>query len=126
MSKYKQVLVFLSVGLISAIINFLTFYLTWHILALDYKLSATIAYVVAVLIHFLGNRHITFKSKEDLAPQIKKYALLLLLNYVATLLIISISVNWLNLSPYLGLCLAILTTVGLGFIISKRFVFMTA
>lgn len=124
MNNCKQFFLFLLVGSLSAIVNFFTFFCTFHLLNLDYRFSVSVAYILSVMTHFLGNRYFTFQSHHEPSfSQIKRYMVLLLVNYCLTLAIVTTSVAILHLSPYLGIVLAIAFTVGIGFIISKTYVF---
>lgn len=124
MNNVKQFFLFLMVGSISAIVNFFTFFCTFNLMNLDYRFSVSIAYILSVVVHFIGNRYLTFQSYHQHSfSQIKRYIVLLLINYCLTLAIVTTSVAFLHVSPYIGIALAIAFTVGIGFIISKTYVF---
>lgn len=125
MNNVKQFFLFLTVGSISAVVNFFTFFCTFNLMNLDYRFSVSIAYILSVVVHFLGNRYFTFQShRQHSFSQIKRYMVLLLINYCLTLATVTTSVALLHLSPYIGIVLAIALTVGIGFIISKKYVFI--
>jgi putative flippase GtrA len=122
--NHRQLGMFLTVGLTSAAVNFFVFFSCWNVLAANYLIASSLAYVLAVVTHFLGNRNFTFKSGHvQLLPQLKRYMLMLSVNYVISMLVITACVERLRLSPYIGLMAAIGLTVGLGFIVSRQWVF---
>lgn len=124
MRSTRQLGLFLTVGLVSAIVNFVSFYVIWSLLGAGYVIASSAAYFLSVITHFFGNRNITFNmSHVNLTPQLKKYIILLVINYCITLIAISTSVEIYHLSPYLGTIIAIALTVGIGFLISQRWVF---
>ncbi len=127
MNQPKQVFLFLSVGGASAVVNFFSFYLAFNVCGMNYKIAASIAYALSVAAHFIGNHTITFREREpvDVSPRLKKYAVLLLVNYCVTLFTVTASVNWLHLSPYAGIVLAIAVTVIIGYMLSQKWVFKT-
>ncbi len=126
MKPYKQILLFLSVGAGSAIVNFCAFALAWRVLKMDYKLAATLAYVLSVVVHFTGNHYITFQHREsNMIKRLKKYSVLLLVNYLTTLITITICVSVIHLSPYLSMAIAIMVTVIIGYALSQKWVFRT-
>lgn len=122
--KYTELILFLTVGLLTALIYFVLFTLLWKYLNLDYKISVSIAYMSSVIFQFLMNRNITFKSYDKkIAHQIYKFIILLLINYVLTLIIVVSLVNKLLLSPYLAIILSLGITTSIGFILSRLWVF---
>jgi putative flippase GtrA len=127
MKQYKTLALFLSVGAASAVVNFGSFYAAYHLLAIDYQVAASIAYALSVAAHFLGNHLVTFRSAgTEVLPRLKKYAVMLAINYVVTLLTITFCVSVLGLSPYLGVVIAIAATVTTGYLISQKWVFKIA
>lgn len=124
MKSAKQLALFLTVGSLSAVVNFFTFYIVWSLLGVSYLIASSVAYFLSVVTHFLGNRYYTFQTRHlKLAPQLKKYGLVLAINYCITLMVISTSVKAFHLSPYIGTILAIGSTVMIGFLLSQRWVF---
>ena len=122
----KSIFSFLTVGAIAAVINFLTFSFFWGFLKINYQIAVSIAYVLSVVFHFNANRYFTFKSHAmNFIHQIKKYLVMVGVNYVVTLLVVHHVVAVLSLSPYIGSMAAILMTVGSGYLMSKFWVFST-
>lgn len=113
-----------AVGGVSALVNFGCFSLFYGVFRLHYEVAVTLSYILSVLTHFNGNRRVTFKRHTHaLLPQLKRYGVMLFINYLVTLLVMHIAVAFLSLSPYIGLISAIAVTVWIGFIMAKFWVF---
>ena len=115
---------FLLIGGITAAIYFALLTVFLEILRFDYRAGVSIAYIVAVSFHFFGNRQLTFRANhENLLQQVVRYLPMVALNYLLTVVIVTVSVEILGLSPYVGAAVGIVATTGLGFFISKAWVF---
>ena len=123
----KSILIFLTIGALSAAVNIISFSILWNGLKINYQVSASIAYVLGVLFHFFANRHITFKSGNvHLMQQVPKYLVMIILNYFITITVIKLCVETLYLSPYLGIVIAIGTTVSISYWMSRLWIFQTS
>lgn len=115
---------FLVIGCLTALLYFALFTLLWQMLHLRYEVAVTVSYTLAVSFHFIANRRITFGSHDQrMLHQLPRYAALVILNYLITILIVELLVNVLILSPYLGVLGAVAVTVISGYLISKHWVF---
>jgi putative flippase GtrA len=115
---------FLTVGASSAIFYFLSFTLLYGVMHWNYKVAVTIAYLISVLTHFLGNRFLTFQSHgSHFWRQLIRYITMVLINYGVTLMVMHAVVVWLKLVPYFGVAASIAATAGTGYLMSKFWVF---
>jgi putative flippase GtrA len=124
-TDHSHFIIFLFVGGITTLVYYVTFYSSFYFLNQQYfKLSVTIAYFTSVIIHYLGNRYLTFKSIEQpIALQLWKYLLLLLINYFITLVVTVISKSYLGISPSLSILMAVVCTIWVSYILSHYWVF---
>lgn len=121
---HRDFLFYSVVGGVSALVNFGCFSLFYGGFKLHYEVAVTLSYILSVLTHFNGNRHVTFKKHTHaLLPQLKRYVVMLLVNYLITLLIMHITVAFFHFSPYIGVISAIAFTVWVGFLMAKFWVF---
>jgi putative flippase GtrA len=98
--------------------------LFFDILSLDYRVAVSISYVMTVVTHFLLNRYFTYQAGADfLGVAIYRYLMLLGLNYLNTMIITSIVVEQLKLTPYHGIIFSVLITSMTSFLIMKYYVF---
>lgn len=124
MNNYKQLFSFLIVGSLSAFVNFFIFVLMCYSLHFDYRISVSIAYVLAVLVHFVGNHYVTFRHEESqIFNRLKKYWMLLMINYFINIATVTVCISSWQLSPHLAMAIAILLTLTISFLISQKWVF---
>lgn len=118
----KSILLFLTVGTLSAIVNFVSFTLLWKIM--DYRIAVSIAYVLSVIVHFSANRNLTFNSRDtNMLQQLPRYLTTIILNYFITLSVVHVVVETFNQSPYLGIFCSIGATVGVSYTLLRFWVF---
>lgn len=119
-----EFLTYLVIGGLTAVAYFGILALSVEILALDYRLSVSVAYIFAVSFHFLANRRFTFHRKDgQFIREGFRYSGVLLINYLITIGVVSFLVGKLGLSTYLSAVLSIVVTVGVGYFASKFWVF---
>lgn len=120
----QELLIYLVVGGLTAVVYFGFFALSVEVIDLGYRLGVSVAYVFAVSFHFLANRKFTFRSVDSpLIHQWFRYLGVLLINYLITLGVVSFFVDRLGFSTYLSVGLSIVVTVGVGYFASKFWVF---
>ncbi len=116
--------IFALIGGSTAILNMLLFSLFWTWLAFNYLIAVSIAYCLAVFVHFTLNRRFTFRSQgKNLSDHLKKYLLVMAFNFAVTLLIVNLCVKVLLLSPYWGVIFSIGATMLLGYSLGRNWVF---
>jgi putative flippase GtrA len=119
-----QLIKFIIFGFLIFWINFFCFYVLYSIAGFNYKISISIAYIIAVISHFFLHRTFTFNAVEqDIVHHVWKHALMLCSNYFLTFFIVWFSVNELKVSPYLGLVISTAISAGVSFLVMKYFVF---
>ena len=112
------------VGAITAAIYFLVMWAADSMLGLNYIVAVSVAYFVSTVFHFLANRHFTFRAEgEQHGRQIIRYLVMWLLNYLITIVIVSVSVERFLLSPYIGVCISVVFTVFIGYVLARYWVF---
>jgi putative flippase GtrA len=120
-----SLLKFFFTGICVYLIHNLFFYFFNRLLNFRYELSITFAYILTAIVHFTLNRNFTFrqKTREGINYSIPRYLFLLLINYVVTIIVITLCVELLNLNPYFGIFFSTGTTVVLNFFLMNHFVF---
>ena len=115
---------FTVIGFVTFGINLASFHLFYGLLSLDYITSATLAYPIAVVSHFLLHRFYTFCAGEQaMLANFGKYLIMLAVNYVSTIAVIWLAVEIQGLSPYFGLIASTAISACLNFLMMKHFVF---
>ena len=121
----RDFLFFCGVGALSALANFGSFFIFWHVLEFHYEWAVSCSYVISICVHFLGNRHVTFRNKkEKFWPQFLRYLCMVVINYFVTLFVVFGVVHWVHLPPYVGVIASIGATVMVGFVMAKYWVFV--
>jgi len=125
-SNHKwQIIRFGIVGAATFVLNFSLVFLFYGKVGLDYRIAVTCAYVITLGVHFLLNRSFTYRRVDGgVGPDTVKYGILLIANYLVTLIITSATVELLGLTPYFGIVLSALVTAVSSFLLMKHFVFV--
>ncbi len=120
----SEFLIYLGIGGLTALVYFVFIALSIEILDFGYRVSVSVAYVLAVSFHFLANRRFTFRVVDNrFIHQWIRYFGVLVINYLITLAVVSFCVDRLGVSTYLSASLAIVVTVGVGYFATKFWVF---
>ncbi len=117
---------FCLVGVATAAIYFLVMWFADSVVGLDYLVVVSLAYLASTLFHFLANRHFTFSaSRGDYTRQISRYLAMWLTNYTITVLVVGFCIEKLDFSLYIGVCISVLITMCVGFLLGRYWVFKT-
>lgn len=118
-----SIFIFLTIGTLTAILYFSLFTLLWKILNINYNIAISISYLGSIVFYFYCNRRFTFKSQSSIKQQIPRFIVLVIINYIITLLIVHSTVEILMLSPYIGVIFGIGATTAISYIVGKFWVF---
>lgn len=117
---------FVFVGLTTCAIYFSCFHFLYGLIHLDYRIAASISYVITIALHFLLHRLFTFKAAgQKVTRNFRNYLLMLGVNYANMLLIVWFLVDIFKSSPYLGLAASTVVSAFVSFFGMKYFVFNT-
>ena len=120
----REFSIYLFVGGVTFLIYMAFITLAVEIFNSDYRVGVSVAYLFAVTFHFFANRTFTFRATNyRLIDQSIRYVVILILNYLITLMVVTFCVATIGLSPYLSAVFAIVLTVGMGYFASKFWVF---
>lgn len=115
---------FIMVGCLTAATYLSLFILLSKAFHGNYQLAVSISYVISVTLHFSANRKFTFKKQTNLlSQQLPRYFILLVANYLVTLVFMHITVEMFHFTPFIGLVLTIGTTCMVSYLISKFWIF---
>jgi putative flippase GtrA len=122
--ELRNLALFLFVGAAAAGVYFGLLALFLEVIHLDYRISVSAAYLLAVTFHFLSNRYITFRaSGNEITPQVVRYLVVVGVNYVLTLAIVFVVVEILRSSAYIGVALSVTVTVIFSYAASRAWIF---
>lgn len=63
--KYKEVINYLVFGVLSTLVNFITYYITARVIGIDEVISSGISWFCAVLFAYITNKIFVFESKTN-------------------------------------------------------------
>jgi putative flippase GtrA len=122
--NWLQLVRFGTVGACGYAINLATFAVCLHLLALDYRISAAIAFVVSVLNNFWLNRHWTFGAGNDHpAPQALRFITVYLVTFGFTYMVLIALVDGAGTSKILAQAIANACAAPLSFVGQKLWSF---
>lgn len=126
-NELYQLLMYLTMGVLTTAISFLSFYLFEQVIGLDYRLANFLSWAAAVIFAYLSNRSFVFASQEtgikSILIEFIRFASSRLITLVIEMLLLIALVEWLDLS---SLFAKIVTNVGvlvLNYLLSKLLVF---
>lgn len=119
-----QLVRFIIVGLATFALNIFLVWLFYGKAGIDYRLAATYAYFITVVVHFILNRSFTYRQEgSTLFPDTVKYCLMLFSNYIITLSVTTVTVELFLLTPYHGTIFSTFITAFSSFLLMKYYVF---
>ena len=122
--NWLQLVRFGTVGATGYAVNLAAFAVCVHLLAIDYRVSAVLAFVVSVVNNFWWNRHWTFGAKQD-HPMIQgaRFFAISLLAFGFTYLVLVALVSGAGLSKVPAQAIAIAAGTPLNFVGQKLWSF---
>lgn len=115
---------FLFVGGSTAILQLSVFYFFLNFIDLDYRISVTVSFILALFYHFMANKIFTFKlSKQVKFTEVWKYAISSALSYFIILSCTIILVEKYKITPFSSNFFAILINIFITFSLLKLWVF---
>lgn len=125
--KYKELIIYIIVGIITTLVNFTVYYVSTRIFNLSPYISNIIAWMIAVTFAFITNKLVVFKSMNKNTQTILKEGIsfismrLISLGFdMATMYIIISIMHWNDL---IGKIISQVIVVILNYIFSKLYIF---
>ena len=115
---------FSAVGASGYVVNLATFTVCVHLLAINYRLAATAAFLVAVTNNFVFNRHWTFRAGDGHAGfQAARFFIVSIVAFAFNLAMLELLVAGLDWPKVLAQAIAIVTATPISFIGNKLWSF---
>jgi dolichol-phosphate mannosyltransferase len=122
--NWVQLVRFAAVGATGYVVNLAVFAACVHLLSIDYRVSAVVAFVVSVLNNFWWNRHWTFGAKQDHPIlQAARFFTVSTIAFGLTYVVLIALVDGAGLNKVLAQAIAIVTGTPLSFIGQKLWSF---
>lgn len=123
----KQTWSYIFFGILTTIVNFISYIFFTKVINVDYKVAASLAWVLSVIFAFITNKIFVFRSKgirgTQLVKELSSFLFFRSLSYFIDLLSIIILVEWLGIFDALSKIIANILVVILNYFASKYFVF---
>jgi dolichol-phosphate mannosyltransferase len=112
------------VGASGYVVNLAVYTICVHPLAVDYRVAATLAFLVALTNNFWWNRHWTFKAGEGHAGfQAMRFVIVSLLAFALNLLVLQGLVDWVGMAKVPAQALAVLAATPANFLGNRLWTF---
>ena len=122
--NWVQLIRFAAVGASGYVVNLTVFAACVHLLGIDYRVSAVIAFVVSVINNFWWNRHWTFDAKHDHpAFQAVRFFTVSVIAFAFTYVVLVMLVSGAGMSKVVAQAIAIAAGTPLSFIGQKLWSF---
>lgn len=122
MKIYRQVFIFLFVGVTSAIVDVGGLFILNNIFLIPSYTSITIAYFISLMYNYLAHTLFTFQSNVNIS-NIFRFIILVIFNYSLTILIVFILTVWLFLSVIWAKVVSLPIIAFSTFMLSKYWVY---
>ena len=123
-ANWYQLVRFSAVGASGYVVNLATFALCVHSLSIDYRVAATIAFLVAVTNNFVWNRHWTFDAREGHAGfQAARFLTVSVVAFLFNLIVLSLLVDVFEVAKVPAQAVAIAAATPLNFVGNKLWSF---
>ncbi len=122
--NWWQLARFTAVGASGYVVNLATFALCVHVLDLDFRLAAFLAFLVAVTNNFWWNRHWTFDARGGHAgQQAFRFLVISVAAFVVNLAILEVLVSVANLKEVVAQAIAVAAATPCNFLGNKLWTF---
>lgn len=126
-TKYKKIIDYLIFGVLTTVVNYITYLVCTRILDLSVTLSTLIAWVISVLFAYITNKIYVFESKTNTVKTFIKEILMFfafrLLSGIMDIVIMYVSVEILSINDIVMKLVSNIVVIIVNYIFSKCFVF---
>lgn len=63
--KYKSIIIYIIVGGLTTVVNWVVYYFNYFVLGLSYKINNPIAWAAAVIFAYFPNKYLVFENREE-------------------------------------------------------------
>ena len=126
-AKYKQTILYLIFGVLSTIVNILTYAFCTRNLNIEFLISNWIAWIVAVLFAYITNKFFVFESKKInikfLIKELSSFVSCRLLSGIIEMILMYTMISLMSLNDFIVKIITNVVVVILNFIFSKVIIF---
>ena len=125
--KYRRVLLYLFFGVVTTLVNIISYKVCTNIFEINYLISNVIAWIIAVIVAYLTNKKYVFKViTKNLKEQIKEFITFILariVSLIVDMIIMYLGVSILVINDTIVKIISNIIIIILNYFFSKIFVF---
>ena len=125
--KYKEIILYLIFGVLTTVINIVSFFLCSNILQIDYKISNVISWFMSVLFAFITNKTIVFESKDknkrETTKEIIFFFIARILSLIVDMGLMIIMVDIIKSNTLISKIIVNIVIIIINYILSKFLIF---
>lgn len=125
--KYRELIVYFVFGVLTTLVDFLSYYALANLLGVEANLSNAMSQVIAIVFAFITNKAFVFEDKKkklkDVVLQFAKFFSMRLISLFLNSGLFWVMVGVLHINDYLTKALVSVIVVVLNYIFSKVFIF---
>ena len=125
--KYKQTILYLIFGVLSTIVNIVTYVVCTRNLNIEFLISNWIAWIAAVLFAYITNKFFVFESKKTnikfLIKEFSSFVSCRILSGITEMILMYIMISLMSLNDFIVKIITNVVVVILNFIFSKLIIF---
>ena len=125
--KYKQTILYLIFGVLSTIVNIVTYVVCTRNLNIEFLISNWIAWIAAVLFAYITNKFFVFESKKTnikfLIKEFSSFVSCRILSGITEMILMYIMISLMSLNDFIVKIITNIVVVILNFIFSKLIIF---
>ncbi|WP_462410950.1 GtrA family protein [Neobacillus sp. Marseille-QA0830] len=123
----KELIFYLIFGVLTTLVNIISYWLLSRIFHMDYKLATTIAWLLSVIFAFITNKLYVFNSRsletKTLAKEFISFIFFRILSYLVDLAVMVVMIEWIKSNDIFAKIIANIIVVILNFFASKFLIF---
>lgn len=125
--KYKQTILYLIFGVLSTIVNIITYVVCTRNLNIEFLISNWIAWIAAVLFAYITNKFFVFESKKTnikfLIKEFSSFVSCRILSGIIEMILMYVMISLMSLNDFIVKIITNVVVVILNFIFSKLIIF---
>lgn len=129
MNNKKEVINYLVFGVLTTVVNIVSYGFLSIIMDVDYRISTTIAWLLSVIFAFVTNKIYVFNSRglgiRTLIKEFLSFMFFRILSYCIDLGMMIAMVEWLKMNDVFAKVLANIVVVVMNYFASRLFIFKT-
>lgn len=127
MQNKREVINYLVFGVLTTLVNIISYWVLAKGFDLDYKLATTIAWILSVLFAYVTNKKYVFQSERtDLTTVVKEFGSFVffrLLSYLVDIALMVVLVEWVRTDDLVAKIIANVVVVVMNYFASKLVIF---